>query len=337
MKILVTGGAGYIGSRLVKKLLERGFSVRVFDSFVFGGASLLDSYNNKKCELVKGSVTDREQVKNAIAGCDIVLHLAALVFIGDGKLSKFVNEVNYEGTKVVAEQCLLENKKFLFTSTCSNYGKTSSIVDEDSPLNPTNSYAESKVKAEQYLLSSEIKKTLKPIILRLSTVFGLSPRMRFDLIVNELCKQAVVNKELKIFNPSAWRPGIHVDDVADLITKCCDIWSCNCIDGFRNNSVFNVGGDKLNYQKSQLCDIIKERIPDLKVTEVNGSDARDYRVSFDRVKKYLSFEPKYSLSYGVNQIIEALEKEVFLYPWDISYNNLKTYQLYYHDRWRKNE
>ena len=336
MKILVSGGAGFIGCKLVKKLLDEDFEVTVLDSLVFGGESLLSFYDNPRFELVRGSILDRKKVEEALIGCDGVIHLAALVFIGDGKLSKFVDEVNYGGTKIVAEESINAGiKNFLFTSTCSNYGKTSCIVDEDSTLNPTNAYAMSKVKAEKYLLSTEVKDQLNPLILRLSTVFGLSPRMRFDLIVNELCKQATVNKKLEIFNPTAWRPGIHIDDVTDLILKCCNIWSCNCIDGFRGHNVFNVGNDTLNYQKIQLCNIIKEKIPELEITEVKNADIRDYRVSFERVKKFLSFVPKRSLKQGVNQIVYALKSGVFLHPGDISYDNLKTYQLYYHDKWRE--
>ena len=334
MKILITGGAGYIGCKLVKKLLDEDFEVTVLDSLVFGGESLLSFYDNPRFKLVKGSILDRKKVKEALIGCDGVIHLAALVFIGDGKLSKFIDGVNYGGTKIVVEESINTGiKNFLFTSTCSNYGKTSDIVDEDSTLNPTNAYAVSKVKAEKYLLSTEVKDQLNPLILRLSTVFGLSPRMRFDLTVNDLCNQAVMNKKLDIFNPTAWRPGIHIDDVTDLILKCCNIWKCNCIDGFRNNNVFNVGGDNLNYQKTQLCSLIKEKVPNLEVTEVEGSDVRDYRVSFERIKKFLAFTPRHSLKDGIYQIIEALEKGVFLHPGDILYDNLKTFQVYYHNEW----
>lgn len=335
MKILITGGSGYIGCKLVKKLLDNNFEVKVFDSLVFGGEPLMIFSNNPSFELVRGSVTNREQVKEALIGCEGVIHLAAIVFIGGDDLSEVINEVNYEGTKIVTEESIDAGvKNFLFTSTCSNYGKTSEIVNEDSVLKPTNPYASSKVKAEKYLLSTDVRNQLKPLILRLSTIFGLSPRMRFDLTVNDLCKQAVVNKKLEVFNPTAWRPGVHIDDVTELILKCCNIWGCNCNRGFRGNRVFNVGGDNLNYQKKELSDIIKEKVPELEISEVEGNDVRDYIVSFDRVKKSLAFTPRYTLKQGIYQIIDALKSGVFLYPNDIIYNNLKIYQLYHIKKWR---
>ena len=332
MEILITGGAGYIGSNLVKKLLDVNFKVRVLDNLVFGGEPLVPFFNDSNFTLIKGDLTNHKDIEKAVKGCDLVIHLGALVFTGGEDLSTEVDTVNYTATKLLVMECIKNKiKHFLFFSTCSVYGKTNEKVDELSPVKPTNPYAFSKYMSEQFLLSPEIKSKITPIIFRLSTVFGLSPRMRFDLIINELCANAYKNKKIEVYNPEAWRPGVHVDDVTDLVTKSCFLLSeCN----FERNNIFNVGYDTLNYQKKELCDIIKRELPDVEIITKNTGDVRDYKVSFDKVKETFLFYPMYSVEDGVKEIIDALKKGVYKHPYDISHNNLKTYQQYYHDKWR---
>jgi nucleoside-diphosphate-sugar epimerase len=331
MKILVTGGAGYIGCNVVEDLLKEGFDVRVFDSLVFGGEQMINFFKYPNFEFVKGDLTEMEDVQNAVKGCDSVIHLGALVFIGDEKLSFQVNKVNFLATKNLVRECINNNiHNFLFTSTCSNYGISKKIVNEDSPLIPTSAYSDSKIKTEEYLLRPEIQKKLNPLILRLATVFGVSPRMRFDLTINEFCKQAVVDKKIELFNPNAWRPGIHVNDISHLILEITSEWYAGL--PYFEYPVYNVGGDELNYQKIQIYDIIKDKIPDLELKIKETTDVRDYRVSFDRIQNEFGFKPSISIKKGVNKILDFLQKGMFPNPKDTKYYNLETYQKYYGER-----
>jgi nucleoside-diphosphate-sugar epimerase len=323
MKVFVTGGAGYIGSKLVKKLLENKFKVKVFDSLVFGGESLIPFFDDANFEFVHGDITNSQELSQNIRDCDAVIHLAALVFTGGQKLRDTTLEINYEATRRFIDICKKRGlNKFIFTSTCSNYGETSELATEESPLMSTSAYSESKIKAEAYILQSA-GTTFKPTILRLSTVFGLSPRMRFDLIVNELVLEATQKGKVTVYNPKAWRPGLHVDDA----TEAMKLALLHSVEG-----VFNVGHSSLNYQKIQLCNIIKKYIPSLQVEEVQSTaDPRNYRVSFDKIRKNLGFKPKKTIEDGVVEIMKAVQQGIFKAPNDVVYRNLETYQLKYHD------
>jgi len=331
MRVMITGGAGYIGSILTDKLLKENYKVKVFDSLVFGANHLVSYFNNPNFELIKEDLCNIKAIQKAVEECDIVINLAALVFTGGEKLSKYVMDVNYGGFVNVYNACKQHKvSRLIQISTCSNYGISDDIVTEESPLSSTNVYAKSKIKCEEHLNGYSSPNTT---VLRMSTVFGLSPRMRFDLTVNDFVMQSFMNKKIEVFNPYAWRPGIHIDDATNVIVQCCKKFYHENLNG-----VFNIGDDSLNFQKTTITDIIKKKMPELKVIlkKIESSDTRNYKVSFKKMKM-IGYQPKKTLEEGINEILDALQKRVYLHPHDTYHNNLKTYHLYYHDQYRKDK
>jgi nucleoside-diphosphate-sugar epimerase len=281
---------------------------------LFGGESLLGVWQDPNFNLIKGDITDSKSVKKAFLGnnIDAVVHLAAIV--GDPactKHSALAVKVNYDAT-VKLYNIALKNKvqKFIFASTCSNYGKMPNpncYVDERSPLAPVSLYAELKVKTENYILKSKKNKNFSTVILRFATAYGLSPRMRFDLTVNEFTKELTLNKELVVFGEQFWRPYCHVIDlaracVAALITQADKV----------NYNVFNVGNTRENYQKQMIVEDIKKEIPSVKVKYVKkDEDPRDYKVDFSKINKILNFKTTITVPDGIREIKEAVKNGVF--------------------------
>ena len=314
--ILITGGAGYVGSILVSKLLNEGYKVRVIDFLMFGGESLLGFFGGKNFELINGDMRNRQLVDKALEGVDMVIHLAALV--GEEACafnSKTTWEINFETTKILTFLCKKHKiKRFIFASTCSNYGlvKGDKIVNEKFPLNSTTLYTESKIASEFFLLS-ETNSNFHPCILRFAMMFGLSPKMRFNLIVNDFTRDAVLKKKVTIYSPRAWRAFTHVDDAANAYLICLKA-SIKKISG----EIFNVG--TANFQKAQLVDLIKKHLPQTKIKIIKGKkDPRSYQISTAKIKKTLGFRPKNSVEEGFLEIKNALEKKVFINPYDFKY------------------
>ena len=203
-KVLVTGGAGYIGSVLVRILLRKGYYVRVIDNLSFGGESLVELLNDKNFDFIKGDIRDNNSIQKAMDGIDYVAHLASIV--GDPACAldpELTKDINLNGAFKTYEAANAAGvQKFVFASTCSNYGKMkdpNEYVTEESEINPISLYAETKVEFENFLLSQDKSNIAKPTCLRFSTVYGLSPRLRFDLTVNEFTKELALNRELVIF------------------------------------------------------------------------------------------------------------------------------------------
>ena len=247
MKVLVTGGAGYIGSVLVRQLLNKGYQVRAFDSLKFGGDALYDVMLNPNFEFMKGDVRNADDVDNALKGIDAIAHLAAIV--GDPACKKFSEEAqqtNWDGSVALFEAAEKAGvKRFVFASTCSNYGKMpdpDSFVTETSALNPVSLYAELKVKFENYLLNERKDTSMCSTALRFSTVYGFSPRIRFDLTVNEFTRNAAIHGEQEIWGQQFWRPYCHVDDLARAVVLVLETTE----EKVRAN-VFNVGSTEENY------------------------------------------------------------------------------------------
>jgi len=313
MRVFVTGGAGYIGTKVIDKLLQNKIQVRCWDNLTFGLSPLSDFLNHPLFELEKWDITEHKRLQAYMLDCDVCIHLAALVFQGGEEIKNQIMEVNYNATKHIADICRNMGIKFIFTSTCSNYGTTKDLVNEESDLQINSPYSESKIKAEKYIMNNFPETT----ILRLSTAFGLSEKMRFDLIVNEMTRDAVMKKEIKVFNPDAWRPGLHLDDISDVIFNCIE----KDLPG-----VYNVGHESMNYQKKKLVNILQNSIPGLKVNTVKKGDVRDYKVSFEKIKNALGFYPKRTLEYGVFEISKALHIGLFDDPYDKKYQNLEVYK-----------
>lgn len=322
-RVLVTGGAGYIGSVLVRLLLENKYQVRVFDNLMFGGNSLIDLFNNDNFDFYKGDIRNEVDLMKALAGIDYVVHLAAIV--GDpacAKQPELAKSTNYEGSKLIYNVAnRLNIKRFIFSSTCSNYGKMedpNSMVDENSTLSPVSLYAETKVQTEKFLLSQPKTNSCKPVVLRFSTVYGLSQRPRFDLTVNEFTKELALGRELIIFGEQFWRPYCHVVDLARSVMLAIEA----PLDKVEFN-VFNVGDSSENYQKKMIVDEILKFIPDAKIKYVQkNEDPRDYRVSFEKIKNELGFRITKKIPDGIAQILKVIKEGIILEPDNSQFKNI---------------
>jgi nucleoside-diphosphate-sugar epimerase len=322
-KVLVTGGAGYIGSVLVRILLNKGYSVRVIDKLSFGGESLLEILFNPHFEFIQGDLRDEKTLDSALRDIDFVCHLAAIV--GDPACSKFsddANSINWDSSVRLFEKCIeYKIKKFVFASTCSNYGKmkdSSAYVNEESELNPVSLYAELKVKFENYLLKEQTNAPLNKTVLRFSTVYGNSPRTRFDLTVNEFTRDAVVKKELKIFGEQFWRPYCHVYDLASSVALVLE-----SDDKKVNNNVYNVGDTKENYTKKMLVGEILKQVTGVNVEYVQkNEDPRDYRVNFEKIQKELGFKITKTVPMGVGEIHKLVGSGLISDPYSKKYSNI---------------
>ncbi len=321
--ILVAGGAGYIGSVLVRLLLRAGYRVRVLDNLRFGGESILDLLDDDAFEFVLGDVRDPEVVRSAVAGCHAVVQLAAIV--GDPacarepELARAVNQDATQAMYQIAEDAGVE--RFVFASTCSNYGRMEdpdAFLDETSPLRPVSLYAETKVAVERFLLTQPRSNRCSPTALRFSTVYGLSPRMRFDLTVNEFTRELVLGRELVVFGEQFWRPYCHVRDLARSVVAVLDA-PVSAV-GF---DVFNVGDRAENYQKKTLIDLILKEVPGGRVRYVQKlEDPRDYRVTFDKIAERIGFRISRTVPDGIREIKAVLEQGFLPDPDAAKYANV---------------
>ena len=319
--ILVIGGAGYIGSILVRKLLDRGYDVTALDALLYGDEGIRDLYGRPRLQFIHGDFRDIEVIVKALRFTDAVVHLGALV--GDPACAldeKLTLEINLAATRMIAEAARgFGVQRFIFASTCSVYGASDQFLDEHSALNPVSLYARTKMDSERVLVGLNHDRFV-PVILRFGTVYGLSPRPRFDLVINLLAARAVCEKSITIFGGDQWRPFIHVDDAAEAILKCLEA-PLHAIKG----QVFNVGSDDQNYQIAQLGDIIKELMPDVQVIHQGDDvDKRNYRVSFARIRKRLDFTPRRSVADGILEIKAAIEDDRIPDYRDACYSNYKT-------------
>ncbi len=305
MRILITGGAGYIGSVLLPRILEK-YQVRVLDNLTYGYEGIIPYINHPNLEFINGDVRNITSIKNSLKGVDFVIHLAAIVGYPACKSKpKLADEINYLATKKLVSQC---NVPILFTSTGSNYGHVKGICDEDTPLNPLTEYGQTKVKAER-----EIQKSSDFIIYRFSTGFGLSPRLRLDLLVNDFLFKAMKDKELIVFEKDYWRSFIHVKDMAESL-----VFALENFDRM-NQEIFNVGSEELCMTKVDVAQKIKNHVDFyLKFADFNTDpDERNYRVSFQKIRN-LGFSPKHDLDFGIKEMKKAFE---VIEPRECYYNN----------------
>lgn len=323
MKALVTGGAGYVGSIATRELLAHGHEVRVLDALLYGGTSLLDLYEHERFGFLRGDVRSRDDVARALEGMDAVVHLAALV--GDPVCSRKPAEA--KAINLDASLQLFELSKragigrFVFASTCSNYGRmadASAYLTEESPLRPISLYAETKVAVEQALLADPAA-TPAVTVLRFATVFGLSPRMRFDLTVNEFTMALLVKRTLTIFGEQFWRPYLHVRDAAQAIRLALEA----PVERVRGQA-FNAGDTSQNYQKGALAELIRAQVGDgCRIERVHKEeDPRDYRVRFDKINQVLGFRMSRSVEQGIHELIAAIRHGLFTDFSNPSYHNL---------------
>lgn len=297
-KVLITGGAGYIGSTLVPILLRKGFSVTVVDSLLFNQTPLLDCCIEKDFDFIKGDICDQKLMENLIPAFDVIIPLAAIVGAPACKLNPTVTRlVNYEAHMNIVK-LINTNQKVVFPCTNSGYGigEKDAYCDETSPLRPISEYGKTKVAIESAFLEKGTAVTL-----RLATVFGMSPRMRMDLLVNDFVYKALKDRSIILFEEHFRRNYIHIRDVAKAF-----IFAIENFDTMKGQP-YNVGLSTANLTKRQLCEKIKEYVPGLYIHSASigeDPDKRDYLVSNEKIES-LGWKPDFSLDDGIIELLKG--------------------------------
>lgn len=320
-RTLVTGGAGYIGALVCEELLETGRDVRVLDAMIHGQVGVARALAELGVEVVEGDVRERKARDRGLAGADEVVHLAAIV--GDPACARdpaLSHSVNVEGSLALfADAAAAGVRRLLFASTCSNYGRMADPtvpIDETGKLAPVSLYAEQKVAAERALLEGCAFGS-GATCLRFATVYGVAPRMRFDLTVNEFTRDLWADRDLEVFGEQFWRPYVHVRDAARAIRTVLETG-----EGAVAREVFNAGRSGENYRKLDLVREIRGQIDRGRVAYVpRDEDPRDYKVSFDKIRSRLGFEARRTVPDGIAEIISALDEGRFGDPFAVVYRN----------------
>jgi nucleoside-diphosphate-sugar epimerase len=298
MKLLVTGGAGYVGCVLVPHLLAHGHQVRVLDNLMYGGRGLLACFADRGFEFVKGSILDEQQVRQGLEGVEAVIHLAGIVgYPACQRDPRLAHEVNLEGTQLL-ERLRRRDQPILFASTGSNYGAVvGAVCTETTPLNPLSEYGVTKTTAERHLLEAG-----NVICYRFATAFGVSPRMRFDLLVNDFVYQAKVNKDLIVYERSFKRTFIHVRDMARAFAFA--------LDDYRElrDDVYNVGSEEMNYSKEEVAFLIRKKVDYyLHFAEIGkDEDQRNYEVSYAKIEAK-GFKTQVDMESGIEELMQAVD------------------------------
>jgi len=321
MTTLVTGAAGYIGALACEELLATGRRVRGLDVLLHGQRDVADGLSDAGVELLEADVRDPEMRSRALEGVDEVVHLAAIV--GDPACARdpdLAEEVNVQATSaLLSDAAAARVRRFVFASTCSNYGRMADPtvpIDEDGELAPVSLYAEQKVAMETAVLQRDAN-GMACTCLRFATVYGVAPRMRFDLTVNEFTRDLWADRDLEVFGEQFWRPYIHVHDAARAIATVLA-----AEDSTVAREVFNAGRSGENYRKLDLVEEIRRHVDRGRMTYVHRSeDPRDYKVSFDKIRARLAFETRKVVADGIAEIIAALDSERFPDPDSAIYRN----------------
>lgn len=310
MKILVTGGAGYVGSVLVPELLRKGYEVRVLDNLMYEQTSLIPYFIEDNFEFIKGDVRDIETVEEAVDGVDMIIHLAAIVGAPACKKDRKTAEaINYHGT-VNVDNARNDSQKLIYASTGSVYGALKKVCTEESPTNPLSIYGRTKLEAEKQVIQSG-----NVIVYRFATGFGLSPRLRLDLLPNDFVLGALKNRYLVIYDRSFKRTFIHVRDIVRSY-----IFGIENFDRLRGE-VYNVGSEKVNYTKEEIAKVIKEKVNfEIYYADkgIPDPDQRNYEVSYQKIRDK-GFETKISLEEGIEEIIQGSQMVYLRNP----YSNVK--------------
>ncbi len=304
--ILVTGGAGYVGSTFVRNALFKGYRVRCLDLLIYGGATLVGFINHPNFEFVYGDVRDVTTVRRCLEDVDYVVHLAAIV--GDKPCQvapKSAYQINFKGTEILADLSKAAGKsRFVFASTCSNYGISdpNQLATEESSLNPVSLYAETKIDSESYLNSISDDQFIATS-LRFGTAFGASFRTRFDLTVNSFAYEAWTSKEIVVFAADTWRPYVHVLDMCVLMQS---VLECD-LKAFKGG-IYNAGFTSQNYTKRQIVEMLVGLMPELRTKFITSvDDRRDYRVSFKKCESLLKRQPSRTVEDGFRELLHAFQ------------------------------
>jgi nucleoside-diphosphate-sugar epimerase len=318
--VLVIGGAGFIGSALLPRLLANGYHVRLLDLLLYGTEPIQEWLNHPHLEILKADFRQVEKVVQAMHGMDAVIHLGGLV--GDPACAlneELTLEINVMATRMIASVAKGSGvRHFIFASTCSVYGASEERLDERSQLTPVSLYARSKIASEK-VLQKMADDHFAPVILRFSTIYGLSGRPRFDLVVNLLTAKAVVEGEITIFGGEQWRPFLHVDDAARAIVAVLEAPLRTV-----RNQVFNVGSNEQNYTINQVGEIIHQHVPEASVVHNSEiTDRRNYWVNFNKIDHTLGFAPEWTIEQAVDQVIEAIRSGTVRDYHDAKYSNIE--------------
>lgn len=296
--VLITGGAGFFGSKLTEIFLKNNYKVIVYDKLLFGDDGVRPFTNNVNYTFIESCITDFKHLGSVANSCDIVVNLAAYVGEPICKANKEdVYKINTDSATFLADFCNNHNKKFLFLSTCSNYGKNELMVDENSNLNPLGLYSDSKIKAENYIIQN-VKSYL---ILRCATLFGISHRMRVDLTINQFLYEIEKYGFVSVYGEEAWRPYLHVEDACNMIILALE----------KNlTGVYNLGDESLNYTKKQIVDELL-KYKNFDIEHVNWDDPRDYKVNFTKLRSIIDYKIKYDLKTGIEELITFINSSDF--------------------------
>ena len=327
--ILVTGGAGYLGSYLTGKLLLEGYRVTVVDDLLFGGESLLSYFSHPNFHFFKSDIWESRTLKSALRSDwprpDALVHLAALAgfpacqAVGEQVAFRY----NVEGTRRVFDQAdELEIPRFFYSSTYSNYGMSSSgeKVTEEAPLNPQSLYAETKVASEEYL-QEQMDAVPAPVIFRLTTVYGISPRPRFDVIVNQFVWEAFRKHQLMIYQRGYSRSFIHIADAVRGM-----MMGLEAPENQVRGEVFNLGSSEGNLTKDQVVALILKRLPETEVRYKDitfGGDMRDLTVSFEKIRRVLGFQARKTVDDGIREVLNAIQQGMISDPASRNYRNAR--------------
>jgi nucleoside-diphosphate-sugar epimerase len=325
--VLITGGAGYIGSILTSELLRANYRVTVLDSLLFGGESLVSFLPHPYFHFVKTDVTEPRAIKDSIRDDwpkpDAVIHLAGIVgFPACQAVGKQVAwRYNVDATKTVFGQAAdVGVERFIFSSTYSNYGLSpdGKPVTEESPLSPQSLYAETKVAAEEFLLSQK-EASCTPLIFRFATLYGISPRTRFDLIVNQFVLEAFTKRELIIYQRGYSRSFVHIRDVVRGVMMGLEAERSKIC-----GEIFNLGTDHGNYSKDDIVRFVLKRMPETVVEYKDltfGGDMRDITVSFAKIRNVLGFDTTLDVDDGIRELLFALKTGIIRNPTQERYRN----------------
>jgi len=298
MKVLVTGGAGFVGSVLVPHLIWNGFEVRVFDNLMHGIDPLFLYFGNPRFEFVKGDVRNEKELSSACRGVDAIIHLAALVgYPICKKYEREAYEVNVGGTRNLCK--VAPDVPIVFASTGSVYGEVKGVCKEDSPLNTETIYGQTKVLAEL-----AVRERGNFIIYRFATGFGVSPRMRLDLLINDFCYKALKERNLIVYERHFKRTFIHVTDMARAFS-----WAITNFEARKmKNGIYNVGSEEMNLSKQQIAELIREKVEFyLHYADIGSDeDKRNYEVSYEKIRG-TGWDTKMSLDDGIAQLLDLFE------------------------------
>lgn len=306
MKILITGGAGYIGSLLVPELLHCGYEVRVLDNLSFNQNSLLPYFIDEHFEFIKGDIRDKETVKKAINNQDVIIHLAAIVGAPACKRDhRLTEEVNYQGT-VNINSAREASQKLFYASTGSVYGKVDGLCVESLTPRPLSNYGETKLRSEM-----EVMNKGNAIAYRFATAFGLSSRLRLDLMPNDFVFNALTNRYLVVYDKSFKRTFIHVKDIVTAY-----LFGIKHYESMKNE-VYNIGSEKMNKTKEEVAEMIKKKI-NFEILYVDKGipdpDQRDYEVSYEKIRGQ-GFETMISFEQGIDELIRGLATVRISHPY----------------------